>query len=242
MIIDIIVLATLLISAIISFLRGFMREILTIIGVAGGVIAAYFFGPSLQPTFLSWFGGEDAGKLFDLVPVDLAATASSYSSIFLIVVILLSVVSFFLSGLIKATGLGMLDRTLGVFFGLARGALLLLLFYLPIHLYVEDERDEWFEGSRSQFYLEIGSEWLATFLPEDMQPDDDDGAEEEESDTPNAREQLNALDLLPDEATDAAREALENGYGEAARDSLDELIRENATEPNGETNGEPGND
>ena len=56
MIIDIIVGAVVIVSAIISFLRGFIREVLTIAGVVGGLAAAYFMGPMLTPTFKDWFG------------------------------------------------------------------------------------------------------------------------------------------------------------------------------------------
>ena len=48
MIIDVIALIVLLISAIIAFLRGSIREILTITGVIGGFAGAVAGGPKLS--------------------------------------------------------------------------------------------------------------------------------------------------------------------------------------------------
>ena len=59
MIVDILVLAVLLISALIAFLRGFIREVLTITGVVGGLAAAYFGGPLLAPLMRGWLGVQE---------------------------------------------------------------------------------------------------------------------------------------------------------------------------------------
>ena len=50
MILDILVTAVLLVSAIIAFFRGLILEVLTILGVVGGLAAAYFGGPIFSPT------------------------------------------------------------------------------------------------------------------------------------------------------------------------------------------------
>src|SRR5688572_4012748 len=117
MIIDIVVGVVVVLSALISFMRGFIREVLTIAGVVGGLIAAYFGGPSLSPLFRDWLGvsadGEPA-KLFDIVPMGLVADVTAYGAVFIIVVIILSVVSHFMAGAARAMGLGPVDRTLGV--------------------------------------------------------------------------------------------------------------------------------
>ena len=95
MIIDLVVGAVILVSAVISFFRGFIRETLTIAGVAGGGFAAILFGPSLAPTFRNWLGivdGEPVEKLFDLVPMTIIANVCAYAAIFIGVVITISVI------------------------------------------------------------------------------------------------------------------------------------------------------
>ena len=95
MIIDLVVGAVVIISAIISFLRGLIRETLTIAGVVGGFFAAVFFGPKLAPTFNGWLGvpenlddpDVEVEKLFDLIPMNVVADVCAYAAVFVAVVI-----------------------------------------------------------------------------------------------------------------------------------------------------------
>ncbi len=170
MVIDIVVGVIVLASALISFMRGFIREVLTIAGVVGGVLAAVFVGPSLAPTVRQWFGageGEDPKKLFDIVPMEIVADVTSYGVIFISVVIVLSVLSHFISGAAKAMGLGPVDRTLGVFFGIARAMVLLGIVYLPFHVWMgEKPKEEFFKDSKTHYYIEKISTVMAAYLPE----------------------------------------------------------------------------
>src|SRR5262245_37034294 len=139
MIFDTIVAAVLLVSCIIAFLRGFIREALTILGVVGGAAAAVYAGPMLSPAVRGWLGVDAAAaaaegaeappKLFGVLPVSMAADLLTYAGIFIVVVIILSVISHFLSGWAKAVGLGALDRSFGALFGIIRGMVILVLLY-----------------------------------------------------------------------------------------------------------------
>lgn len=170
MIFDIIALCVIGVSAVIACLRGFIREMLTVMGVVGGAVAAFMFGGAVAPMFLNWFGGEKADDLFGIVPTTLAADVAAYGAIFLVVVIVLSIVSHLLSGWARAIGLGAVDRTFGVLFGVARGAVVLLLLYLPLYMiFDEDTRKEWFKDSRTQPYFEQGAAWAKTLVPEATQ-------------------------------------------------------------------------
>ncbi|MCB1650478.1 MAG: CvpA family protein [Alphaproteobacteria bacterium] len=240
MIIDIIVLAVLLISALIAFLRGFIREVLTIAGVVGGLAAAYFGGPHLIPHMAGWLGikeGEEVKRLFDIIPYDLLATVLSYGAIFIVVVIILSIVSHFLAETAKKFGLGAIDRTLGFIFGLLRGVVILGLLYMPVHLFVEqDAKESWFANSKTQFYLEKTSAFLAGFLPEDTTKALKEEAEKME-DTNATRKKLEEIDLLKkqedQQATPAQPESNNGeGYNDEFRQNMDQLIEENAKQYN----------
>ena len=169
MIIDIVVGAVIIISAIISFLRGFIREVLTIAGVVGGLFAAIFFGPKLSPTFKDWFGvidGENIDKLLDLIPMSVVADICAYGVIFVSVVLVISLISHFTAGAVKAIGLGPVDRSLGVVFGIIRGVVLFGLIYLPFHLWMdENSKARYFSDSRTYPYIEQTSDFLAKFAP-----------------------------------------------------------------------------
>lgn len=184
MIIDIIAGVIVLASALISFMRGFIREVLTIAGVVGGILAAVFMGPPMAPIVREWFGvveGQESEKLFDIIPMEIVADATTYGVIFVGVVIVLSLFSHMLSGAVKAVGLGPVDRTLGVIFGIARGLFLLGLMYLPFHVFIGDkEKESLFEGSQTHYFIEKISEAMAQYLPEreDVEKDVNDAKDD----------------------------------------------------------------
>ena len=225
MFLDLIVAATFLISTLIAFLRGFIREVLTILGIVGGVTAGIAATPALSPFVQDWIGvdkkAEHPQKFFDLIPYTLAADLLVYGVVFIVVVILLSVFSHYLSGWAKRIGLGPMDRTLGILFGLLRAIVLLALLYMPVYLMVKTEkRDEWFKGSHARVYVEELASKMVSYVP-----------------------QLEALagkagEAIPDSVSDTAREKLQElstlngtdsgpsqGYAEQMRKTMDMLLQ-----------------
>lgn len=243
MIIDIIVLAVLLISAVIAFLRGFIREVLTIAGVVGGLAAAYIGGPLLKPHMRDWMGVEEGiepERLFGILPYDVVADALSYGGIFIVVVIILSIISHFLAETAKSMGLGAIDRTFGFIFGILRGIILLGLLYLPVHLFIDqDSKDKWFESSKTHFYLEKTSDALSDLIPSETS----DALEENLKETgetlkgaSETRKKLEEINLLPGNAPtqDFQNTPSENeGYSDEFRNKMDKLF-ENETETTNE--------
>lgn len=222
-ILDIGVLLILLISAGVAFFRGFIREVLTIVGVIGAALAALMFGKMLTPLTRDWFGvveGEDPEKLFDLIPYPIVADVAAYAGIFLIVFIILQLASHFVSASARAVGLGPVDRTLGVVFGLVRGIVLLGILYLPFSAILSDKmKEDWLGGSVTFVYIEATSEWLAKLLP---------GAGEDKEDISGseAREKLKAMDVLDSGSSGetSAPEKTGEGYSDQDRGKLEGLI------------------
>ncbi len=232
MIIDIVAALVVLASALISFMRGFIREVLTIAGVVGGILSAVFLGPSFAPIVRTWFGVEAGGKggekLFDIIPMEIVADVTAYGIIFIAVVIALSVVSHLLSGAVKAMGLGPVDRSLGVIFGIARALVLLGLVYLPFHLIMDqDRKNEVFKGSQSHFFIEKIASFMAGYLPES--DDVEKKADGVASDM--FKKQLEKQNLLGGAHKDAAEVQSEDatkgeGYKDEQREKLDKLFNE----------------
>lgn len=236
MIIDIVVALVVLCSALISFMRGFIREVLTIAGVVGGILAAVFVGPSLAPTVRTWFGagetkdGAEAAKLFDLIPMEVVADITTYGVIFVAVVIVLSVLSHFISGAVKAVGLGPVDRSLGVIFGVARALVLLGLFYLPFHLMMPDRpKEEFFKDSQTHYFIEKIAAVMESYLPES----EDVEKKIDESRDDLIKKKLEEQNLLGggkknDSATKPDIIPLDNktgeGYADEERKKLDQLF------------------
>ncbi len=234
MLFDLLICAVVLISALVAFFRGFIREVLTILGVVGGLFTAYVFGDELAPLYSELMGvttapeGEEAEKFLGILPYDVLADILGYATIFLFVVIFLGIFSYYLSKFIESVGMGMVDRTLGVAFGIARGVILLGVIYLPVHMFVEkDEKAEWFAESRLQVYIEWTADWLMGFLPEDFV---EEGAQDKVDQT---RETLKALEILPEaqKMMSTGRNNPESGYDESQRNSLEKLIEQEEAAP-----------
>lgn len=231
---DLGVLLILLISAGVAFFRGFIREVLTIVGVIGGALAALMFGKSLAPVTRGWFGiveGQDPGKFMNMIPKEMAADFTAYAVIFLSVFIILQLASHFFSMAVAAIGLGPVDRTLGVIFGLARGLLFVSIIYMLVLFFGimdmkapgekgEKEmtyREKYFASSKTLFYVEGTANWLRGFLP--------NSAEEAKETTSDKLKAIGVLDQGKTEADTPDDKATDDeGYDNKERNTLDGLI------------------
>lgn len=245
MVVDVIAGIIMLASIMISILRGFVREVLTIFGILGGSLAAYIGGPLLSPTIGGWLGvvegEEEPQKFFDIIPYPMLADWLAYAAIFIIFVVIFSVISHFLASSVKNIGLGAVDRTMGMVFGLVRGVLFLGLLYLPVYYLVDDEQSlEWggLKNSRSRVYLEATSGWIVGFLPEDSMESISE-ATQEIGEINEARKKLQELDVLTPMPEDAqpqngdletmpeegdAENADPEGYSDNSRNDMDRLF------------------
>lgn len=176
---DITIGCILLFSGIVAYVRGLIREAFTIVALIAATAAAYFGGSLMTPAFRDWLHvkpgvGEQAahavskaagaGTDASLVKADLflgiispekAAVLFSYLSVFAVIYILMTLVGFFLSRTVNESGLSIVDRLLGLAFGLARGFLLVFLFYMPVHLMIKyDKYPDWAKNSVSVPILE----------------------------------------------------------------------------------------
>ncbi|MDX1292717.1 MAG: CvpA family protein [Hyphomonas sp.] len=129
---DAIALAVIVISAIMAFARGFLREIATLGSFIAALAAAFyarrFFGDSVRSLVPE---GVDP-LLGDLVLVVVA---------FIIVYVLVAWFGQRLSKNIQgADGIGMFDHVAGLFFGVARGAIALVFFAVLLNLALDESR------------------------------------------------------------------------------------------------------
>lgn len=233
MVFDIIVLIVVAASALLSFLRGFIREVLTIVGLMGGLAAAYYFGPSILPMMNNWLGvqeGVEPERVMGILPYDMLAEILSYGLIFIVVAVVLSIVSHVVAEAARSIGLGAIDRTLGVIFGIGRGVLFISIFYLPFHVMMEKEsKEKFFEGSRAFFYIEQVSAAMANYLPESTVKKIEEDAKTIQ-DGVKAKEGLDAL--KNDQQTQEPQKTPSekgNGYNEEFREQMDKLF-ENKTD------------
>ncbi|MDF9303109.1 CvpA family protein [Tritonibacter mobilis] len=143
-IIDGAVALVIVVSALLAYARGFVREVMAIIGwVAAGVLA-YMFAPQAEP-------------LMAEIPVvgDFIADSCELSMIaafFAVFAIALIVVSFFtplLAGLVQRSALGGLDNGAGFFFGVLRGILLVVIGFFVYNVIMTGQSFTIVDESRS---------------------------------------------------------------------------------------------
>ena len=247
---DIAVILIILVSAGVSFFRGFVREVLTVLGFVGGGVASYIFAPKLIPIFEKWFGvteGKEPGKLFDVVPYNIVADICAYAGIFIAVFLIIQLISYFTSASVKAIGLGPVDRSLGVVFGIARALLFLGVLYWPFHgLISEEQKKEVLGKSKTFVYVEAVSNWIQSFVPSTA----DKKVEQTGDETRDKLKQIEVLGkdkagdlkaIVTEKAKDAAADMQQKagelkdnkeGYSDKARDGLNKLIENNTSSPN----------
>jgi membrane protein required for colicin V production len=153
---DIGLLVVVLISALLSMLRGFTREVLAIGSWAAAAAAAYYFYPMLLPTMKTY------------ISKDQIALAASAGAIFFVTLIIVSMITVRLSDAILDSRIGALDRSLGFVFGAARGALLCVVaFVFYSWLVPAKNQPEWVKNSRTAPILAVTGDQLMAMLPDD---------------------------------------------------------------------------
>lgn len=105
-------------SILLSVIRGLMREILALLAWVVAFVAANLFGGKLAALLPAEIPGEELRLL------------AGFVGIFFVVLLLMSLMAMAVSSLVKNAGLGFEDRMLGGLFGLARGALIVLVLVL----------------------------------------------------------------------------------------------------------------
>jgi membrane protein required for colicin V production len=157
MLFDLVIVALIVLSLAIGFMRGFCKEVFTIFGWIAAVIATIYFTPVLRP-----YGREMIEKTW------LADIATS-SVIFLVTLGVFSAISYFATKTLHASKLGIVDRSLGFGFGALRAVVLLGLGYL-LFVYVfsnPENRPDFVKEARTRPFLETSAEWVQTILPID---------------------------------------------------------------------------
>ena len=152
--IDYIIIGIIGLSALISLVRGFMREALSLAAwiLAFWVAWTFFRELSLQ---LDWF------------TVPSVQLGAAFLILFIATLMLGALVNFLVGQLVEKTGLSGTDRLIGILFGAARGALLVAILVLLAGL-TPLPNDPWWTESQLIVYFQDLATWLKSLLPEDI--------------------------------------------------------------------------
>lgn len=153
--VDFIIAGIILLSALISVFRGFIKEAFSLVVW----IAAFW---------LSWtFFREVSQLLINWVSLPSARLGIAFALIMITVLIVGGILNYLLSKLVEHTGLSGTDRMLGIFFGIARGAIIVAILILLAGLTPLPEDPWWHQSILIPYFQEL-SLWLKSLLPDDI--------------------------------------------------------------------------
>jgi membrane protein required for colicin V production len=114
-----------IVSSILAFSRGLVRELMAILGWVGAAIAAYYFAPSVQPLVKELpVIGEFLSDSCEL------SVVAAFAGVFVVGLIVAALFTPLFSGAVQRSALGGIDQALGFLFGAARGVLLIAIAFI----------------------------------------------------------------------------------------------------------------
>jgi membrane protein required for colicin V production len=160
-ILDFILFGIMAISGLLALARGLTREVLSL--VAWGLAAAAAFFASKQKPLLDLVAPHVDPTKPVVAQVIVAATA------FILVLIIVSVISVKISDRVVDSRVGAFDRTLGFFYGLARGLVLVSIAYLFYGwLLPVDRQEDWVKNAVSIPVVRTVGSMMLGLMPPDI--------------------------------------------------------------------------
>jgi membrane protein required for colicin V production len=121
-IVDGIVLVVIVLSAILAYARGLVREALSIVGWIVAALAGFYFAPMVEPLM------REIPVLRDVLGTNCElGILAGFAVAFAVALILVSLFTPLLAGAVQNSALGPVDQGLGFVFGIARGVLLVVI-------------------------------------------------------------------------------------------------------------------
>lgn len=210
---DLIVIVVLLASGLFALVRGFVHEVLAVASWVGAAFVTLHAYPLVQP----WVLG--------IIAVEFIASLLTGVGLFLVTLVLFSVLTRILSNRIQQSSLGALDRSLGLLFGFARGAVIVVLAWLALgYMVAEEDRPAWIQKAKSRPLVERGADLLLTLVPPELLDSGDQAAEDARrraEELQRAEETYRQL-VSPLRKADAEEE--QPAYNEGMRDEIEKAI------------------
>lgn len=154
---DFLIILIVVISTGVGFMRGFVREAVSLVFWVAGIWMAWKFGPLIEPHLGGLLADPPVrpwvGRLVVLVLVVLAGILTGL------------IMQYFL----RSVGLGLLDRVIGIMFGFARGLVLVGLMVIGCEL-LHLNNENWWNESKLVPYGETIGDWLRSMVGEKGEP------------------------------------------------------------------------
>lgn len=144
---DWIILGVVGVSALVSLMRGFVKEAFSLASWVAALMVAMVFHPNL------------AQLLVEQIVSPSIRVVAAFAALFMGTLIVGGLLGALLSQLFKATGLGGLDRLLGTVFGVARGLLLIMAMLILVPPVIPVKQEVWWQKSALIPHLMLMENW-----------------------------------------------------------------------------------
>ena len=161
-IIDAVVAVVILISAILAYSRGFVREVMAILGWVAAAVVAVMFAPTVAPMM------REVPYLGDFLAENCELSIiAAFAALFALALVVAALFTPLFTSLIRRSALGALDQGFGFLFGVARGVLLVAVAFLVYERAVATAAVPMVDDSRSAAIFAALTESLEAGIPDD---------------------------------------------------------------------------
>ena len=141
------IIAVLGLSALISVVRGFVKEVVSLLIWMAAAVIASIFHDQLAVWMVDWISTPSLRML------------AAWILLFVAVLIVGGILNYLLGKLVEATGLSGTDRLLGLLFGLARGLIILMVIVIILPSVLPVDQDLWWQESTLIPYFLQYEDW-----------------------------------------------------------------------------------
>jgi membrane protein required for colicin V production len=150
--IDYVIIGIIALSAIISVVRGFVKEVLSL----AAWVLAFWVALTFSPQF--------SVLLSDYISTPSVSLFSAFAALFIVTLILSALVNHLIATIVEKTGLSGTDRMLGVLFGILRGVAIVTLLVL-LAAATPMPNDAWWQNAVLIEHFEKLAIWARQFFP-----------------------------------------------------------------------------
>ena len=216
---DLIAIAILLVSGLVGFSRGAVRELVTVFAFGLAALAGLFLLPVSGPIVRS------------IVGPPWAATAAAIVIVFIIAYVALRLAGHWLTSRLRSqAALGAIDRTIGLAFGLVRALIFLGVFYLVFNMATPPElMPRWIADAKLLPLARASARTVQLVAPEGLKiaggfrPQLERAVKGEDA-RAGASDPAEATRRSLDAAVRASEAQKTPGYDNRSRDRIDELV------------------
>ncbi|MEM1113104.1 MAG: CvpA family protein [Pseudomonadota bacterium] len=144
---DWVVVGVVLLSTVASLWRGFTREALSLAGWIAAFVIANLYAAQLSSLLV--------GQIDNVT----ARYVAAFVMLFVATLLVTGLLNYLARQVVRATGLGTLDRLLGTVFGMARGVIIILVLVYVARQLVPPEEQTWLYQSQLLPHLDMLAQW-----------------------------------------------------------------------------------